>query len=68
MKLSIVIPAYNEQSTLKEITQKVLNADKFGLDFEIIFIDDYSMDKTPIIIKNISQERLICLYCHLVKE
>lgn len=56
MKLSIVIPAYNEESTLNEITQKVLNADKFGLDFEIIFIDDYSIDKTPIITKNISQE------------
>ena len=56
MKLSIVIPAYNEESTLNEITQKVLNADKFGLDFEIILIDDYSIDKTPIITKYISQE------------
>ena len=56
MKLSIVIPVYNEESTLSEITQKVLNADKCGLDFEIIFIDDSSIDKTPEITKKISEE------------
>ena len=56
MKLSIVIPIYNEESTLSEITQKVLNADKCGLDFEIILIDDSSIDKTPEITKKISQE------------
>ena len=56
MKLSIVIPIYNEESTLIEITNKVLNADKCGLGFEIIFIDDSSSDKTPKITKNISQE------------
>jgi glycosyltransferase involved in cell wall biosynthesis len=56
MKLSVVIPIFNEESTLREITQEVLNADKCGLDFEIIFIDDSSSDKTPKITKNISQE------------
>ena len=56
MKLSIVIPIYNEESTLSEITQKVLNADKCGLDFEIILIDDSSIDKTREITKKISQE------------
>ena len=56
MKLTIVIPIYNEESTLSEITQKVLNADKLDLDFEIIFVDDSSIDKTPEITKKISQE------------
>ena len=59
MKLSIVIPIYNEESTLNEITQKVLIADKCGLDFEIIFIDDCSLDKTPQITQKISAENKI---------
>ena len=59
MKLSIVIPVFNEESTLYEITQKVLIADKCDLDFEIILIDDSSIDNTPKITKKISQENKI---------
>ena len=59
MKLSIVIPIFNEESTLYEITQKVLIADKCDLDFEIILIDDSSIDNTPKITKKISQENKI---------
>ena len=50
MKLSIVIPCYNEQSTIKEIIKKVYAQSKF--DKEIIVIDDFSTDKTRDILKN----------------
>ena len=50
MKLSIVIPCYNEQSTIKEIIKKVYAQSKF--DKEIIVIDDFSTDKTREILKN----------------
>ena len=50
MKLSIVIPCYNEQSTIKEILKKVHAQSKF--DKEIIVIDDFSTDKTRDILKN----------------
>ena len=50
MKLSIVIPCYNEQSTIKEILKKVHAQSKF--DKEIIVIDDFSTDKTREILKN----------------
>lgn len=48
MKLSIVIPVYNEVSTLREIIDKVLATD---YDKEIVLIDDCSTDGTRDILK-----------------
>ena len=50
MKLSIVIPCFNEASTIKEILKKVHEQSKF--DKEIIVIDDFSTDNTREILKN----------------
>jgi|TARA_X000000368_G_C22787860_1_gene604535 glycosyltransferase involved in cell wall biosynthesis len=49
MKLSIIIPCYNEQSTIKEIVQKI-NLQK-NINKEIIIIDDNSSDKTREILE-----------------
>ncbi len=46
MKLSIVIPIYNEESTISDIVHTASDANKLGLDYEIILIDDFSSDKT----------------------
>tara|TARA_Y100001958_G_C20971128_1_gene366087 strand:- start:6 stop:695 length:690 start_codon:yes stop_codon:yes gene_type:complete len=49
MKLSIIIPCYNEQSTIKEIVHKInlqVNINK-----EIIIIDDNSTDRTREILE-----------------
>ncbi|MBU0686812.1 MAG: glycosyltransferase family 2 protein [Candidatus Margulisbacteria bacterium] len=43
MKLSIIIPVYNEQNTLLEILKRVQALD---LNKEIIIVDDYSTDRT----------------------
>ena len=51
MKLSIVIPCYNEEETLEKIFNKVNKFDEF--DKEIIIIDDCSNDKTPEIINKL---------------
>ena len=45
-KVTILIPVYNEVSTLEEIIKKVEEADFCGLEKEIILIDDYSTDGT----------------------
>ena len=45
MRLSIVIPVYNEKHTLLTIVQRVLDA-PIDLDREIILVDDYSTDGT----------------------
>ena len=45
-KITILIPVYNEVSTLRQILEKVENADFCGLEKEIILIDDCSDDGT----------------------
>ena len=50
MKLSIVIPCYNEQSTIKEIINKINS--QSNIDKEIIVVDDNSQDKTREILQN----------------
>jgi len=45
MVLSVVMPVYNEQNTLLEIIQRVLEA-PINLDLEIVLVDDASTDGT----------------------
>lgn len=45
-KVSIVVPVYNEISTLDIILQKLESADFCGLEKEIILVDDMSTDGT----------------------
>jgi len=51
MKLSIIIPCYNEENTIEKIIDKVLDATK-NIEKELIVIDDFSNDKTRSIIEN----------------
>ncbi len=51
MKISIIIPVYNEAATIKEIVSRVQQTD---LDKEIIIVDDHSTDATPDHLKEIS--------------
>lgn len=51
MKLSIIIPVYNEAGTFRDILRRV-DATKFPVDKELIIVDDYSTDGTRDILKN----------------
>ena len=53
MKLSIVIPLYNEQLIIKKNLEKIYNHFSDKLDFEIIVVNDGSIDNSLNIIKNI---------------
>tara|TARA_B100000674_G_C37932510_1_gene958670 strand:- start:562 stop:1257 length:696 start_codon:yes stop_codon:yes gene_type:complete len=46
IKLSIIIPAFNEQATIIELLEKVAEQKILGVEFEVIVIDDGSTDKT----------------------
>src|SRR5262249_18433558 len=46
LKLSIVMPAYNERRTIREIVGRVLAADVGGLEKELVIVDDGSKDGT----------------------
>jgi len=56
MKLSIIIPCYNEVSTIEKIIEKInLQTD---IDKEIIVVDDYSTDKTRLILENELKDKI----------
>lgn len=57
MKLSILIPAYNEQNTILEILQKVVEVSFKDISREIIIVDDGSKDNTLKIAKNFAQDK-----------
>ena len=44
MKLSIVMPVYNERNTIKEILRRVRQVDLGDLEREIVIVDDGSTD------------------------
>ncbi|HZT96010.1 MAG TPA: glycosyltransferase family 2 protein [Chloroflexota bacterium] len=46
MKLSVVVPTYNEQATLAQVLHAVRSVELNGLDKEIVVVDDGSRDRT----------------------
>ena len=55
-KISIIIPAFNEQDNIKILTEKLLTVlSKYSV-YEIIFIDDGSTDKTLEYIQDLSEK------------
>lgn len=56
MKLSIVIPIYNEKNTILELLSRVEKVDIGNIDKEIILVDDYSTDGTREILKKLENK------------
>lgn len=56
MKLSVVIPVYNEVDTIQETLKRVSDVD---LDTEIIVVDDFSTDGTRDLLKKITGIKLL---------
>ncbi|HYQ03529.1 MAG TPA: bifunctional glycosyltransferase family 2/GtrA family protein [Polyangiaceae bacterium] len=46
VRLSLVIPCYNEEKTLESCVEKVLEIEDEGLTLELIIVDDCSSDKS----------------------
>ena len=57
MKLSIIVPCYNEEKTIKKIVEKILEFNLY--EKEIIIVDDCSTDKSREIIKLLAQENKV---------
>jgi glycosyltransferase involved in cell wall biosynthesis len=53
LKLSVVIPVYNERNTIREIVQRVQHV---GLHHEIVVVDDFSTDGTRDILLELEKE------------
>jgi len=53
MKLSVVMPAYNEQATIRTIVARVLAVDLGSVERELVIVDDGSKDGTRDILKEL---------------
>jgi len=54
-RLSIVMPVYNEEKTLREIIRRVFDA--CGEFSEVIFVDDGSLDQSLSILKELARDQ-----------
>ncbi|MCM8785901.1 MAG: glycosyltransferase family 2 protein [Candidatus Omnitrophica bacterium] len=59
MRLSVIIPVYNEKLTILKVIEKVKNVPILK---EIIIVDDGSTDGTTEILKNIKDERIKVIF------
>lgn len=59
MKLSVVIPAYNEEQTVADTIQRVKAVNLGAIDLEIVVVDDGSKDRTREILKTIPGIRVV---------
>lgn len=56
MKVSIVIPIYNEEKTIEKIIAKVHAADVLGLEKEIVCVNDCSKDRSKEVLESIKEK------------
>ena len=55
MKISFVVPVYNEQKELKEFYDLLMPVvNQLSVEYEIVFVDDGSTDESPKILKELS--------------
>ena len=54
-KISIVIPALNEEKNIKPLTKRIIENLR-NIKFEIIFVDDSSVDKSKSVLLNLSKK------------
>ncbi len=61
MKLTVIIPVYNEEATLERVVRAVAAV---GLDHEIVVVDDASTDGTPGVLERLEREGLVRAFRH----
>ena len=69
-KISILIPAYNEQEVLRHLYERLnkLAGDTTAYDFEFLFVNDGSRDKTLEIIKGLAKDDHRIAYVNLSRN
>ncbi|MEM7798846.1 MAG: glycosyltransferase, partial [Chloroflexota bacterium] len=52
LDLTIVVPVYNEEENLEALQAEIVAAlDPIGIDYEVIYVDDGSKDRSADIVK-----------------
>ena len=61
MKLSVIIPVYNESKSIREIIKRVIDT---NLVWEIVIVDDYSIDGTHDLLKELDGKDNVSVVLH----
>lgn len=65
VKVSIVVPVYNEVENIAGLAAEIIRAMRRNLSYEIIFVDDGSSDNTPALIDELgSMHQTLRFVCH----
>ena len=68
MKISVIIPCYEEENTVKQIIQLVQKS-LISYEYEIILVDDASKDNTRILIEEFSKnDEKVKVICHEINS
>ncbi len=62
MKLSVIIPVYNEEGSIKKVVQEVVKVPLKKIQKEIIIVDDFSTDNTRKFLKDIKNKNIKIFY------
>lgn len=68
MKLSVLIPVYNEEKTILTVISYIKKLKIENINKEIIVIDDGSSDNTANLLKKISNDPLISIITHKLNQ
>lgn len=61
MKLSIIVPFYNEEKTIAQIVEKLLTLRLEGVEKEIIIVDDGSTDQSNKVVEKLQLKNIVFL-------
>ncbi|MBI2658924.1 glycosyltransferase family 2 protein [Candidatus Woesearchaeota archaeon] len=61
-KLSVIIPVYNEEKTIKKVIDRVKGVQLKNIAKELVIVDDFSTDNTRNILKNLKNKSLKIFY------
>ena len=64
MDLSIVMPVYNEERSIREVLEKVLKLELNHLAREVVVVDDGSTDRTPELLMGFSGQPRVKIITH----
>ena len=61
IRLSALVPVYNEAETIEEIVRRL---EQISIIRQIVVVDDGSLDETPVIVKRLSDAGRVVAYFH----
>ena len=68
MKLSVLIPVHNEESTIEEVVRQVRAVDLGDAELELVIVDDASTDSTPARLDSLADLECVTVLTHPVNR